>query len=129
MDQAFEAGHLRMVDDALSSPLTIETFAHFRRAFSDFHNQGVDKATADVAHLLKGRDLLDLPPEYVAALDALLPRDRSSTITDLTELIGWIAWDGSELTEQDRADGYRSVDEFFEFLATWRARYRSAFGR
>jgi hypothetical protein len=129
MDEALEADLLRMLDHALSSPPTTDTFRSFRRAFPDLYREASAKATMHVTHLLKGRDLFDLPREYVAALDEMLPKERQSLFLDLIERIGWTLWDGSELTKQDRADGYRSVGEFFEFLKVWRARYRSTFGR
>ncbi len=129
MDDEFEAGLLRIVDDALSSPPTTDTFRYFRRTCPSFFSDGSHKATAQVDHLLTGRDLLDFPPEYSAALDEWLPRERRGPIIDLIERIGWTVWNGPELTKRDRADGYESVGEFFEFLKTWRARYRTAFGR
>lgn len=129
MDSGFESGLLAIVDEALASKPTVETFTHLRQTYTDFSNEGEDRATEHVKHLLSAEQLLNLPPEYKAALDEQLPPERSAMFTEVGELLAWTLWDGSPYTDQDRADGYRTVPEFFQSLREWRARYRDRFDR
>ena len=127
MDDEFEAGLSHIVDEALAAPPTEETFKSFQQAYRRFHSEGFDRATRAVKHLLFERDLFDFPPEYSAALDDLLPRQRREFFVDITEELSWTVCD--ELTEEDRRDGYKSLSQFFAFLTDWRRRYREMFGR
>jgi hypothetical protein len=129
VEREFEAGLLGIVDSALSSPQTTETFRIFTERFQNFHAEGLDRATAHVKHLVTTDNLLNLPPEYEAALDELLPFARSVYFADIEEQIGWTVCDEFELNEQDRKDGYRSLPEFWAFLRDRRASYRTSFGR
>ena len=129
MDETFESGLLAIVDDALMSPRTIEAFRHLQKDYQEFYNEGTEKATAHVKYVWTTRRLFDAPPEYHAALDELLPKERHYAFIDITERFSWTVCDEFELTQQDRIDGYRSLDEFWEFLSDWRDRYRRSFGR
>ena len=129
MDESFEAGLLAIVDDALTSPLTTETFRRLEQAYRDFYRDGPDKATAHVKYPWTTRNLFDAPAEYTAALDDFIPPKRHDAFIDIIEHMEWTVCDEWDLTEQDRVDGYRPLDEFWLFLRDWRDRYRREFGR
>jgi hypothetical protein len=130
MDEEFEAGLLNLIDTALSLDPSESNFRAFEKAYQRFESSGTEQARVISTlerDLLPRFDLFDFPPQFVAALDELMPRERRDCFVEITDELARTLWD--DVTDQDRKDGYRTLAEFFAFLREWREGYRNRFSR
>jgi hypothetical protein len=110
----YESGFLHVVDTALDQLATDELFIWFDRSFKEVLNQHPDEPT----------------PEIDGRVYDLHARGRGMRQPhDIIDALMLTAVGGPALTEEEREDGYRTLDEFFDFLRLWRSRYRREFGR
>ena len=127
MDLEFEAGLLRIIDRFLAAPPTEDAFRRFDAPFMRHWSEGERRATAHLRERMVGRRAGDpLPEGYKESMDELMPADRRAFFGEIMDQLNEVAL--GDLTEADRIDGLRSVDEFVGLLRQARERYREQYG-
>jgi hypothetical protein len=121
-----------MIDDFLSSRPSFDQFIHFFRAFKHYRGEHDDALVKRMKHPLPmdvpQHDLFMGPAgdELEALMNEELPDERRQFFSHIAER-SWCTTN-LHISEQDRRDGYVSVDEFIEEVRVGREAYRQQFG-